>query len=735
MLRLSFLASIVGVLLTVVYGEDELPNLAFGKPVEAADQSVDYPKARANDEDGATIYHSNSASGFDDSGNKQNPWWRVDLMSIVNITEVKVVNRRDCCQGRILGVKVEILDVDGGLVDIRNIEHINYSDGIIPFNFNGSKGRYIQLTQDIEGQFLAFADIIVHGTTLIDGLEDAALNRPAISSGVYGGNIESHAVDGVYGTLYHSNTPSAWWQVDLQSVNEIAQVTIHNRDNCCQFRLNGAIVEILDERSNVVASEIVSITMKGNVNVAVIPFPADTLGKYVRIKGEDYLHFIQVDVYGSQFVVGMGNLALNRPVTYSTQKSDSPAIGVVDGIFDLSGMYESTTTQYNYVRIQLDTTSVINQINVFNRIDCCSERINNAYVEVMDFDGRVVAWKEGDSVVNRFTITADNNQAMIPIDLPNVVGQFVRISLDHGTLHVREVEVFGHQSTTDMPNLALDKKTFQSWTEDEELWYKHVSLYGNDNKLDSYTHSKMQPNGNWYFIDLGAEVRVRQVKIYGRLDCCRELLDGLKVQLISGITRETTGVHIIKLTENSGIEFDLNFEGSLTQFVKIISPHEDMQLSQVKVFGHWKTDLLPNLALHKPTGQSTTIPGDYGSGNAVDGDINTFAHTTNYNNTWHVDLGELHDIIHVTIINRQDNDTRDRLLGAKVQILTEDGVTVIEERVINELSSLGVELSYPHTLRGRYVKITLDGNIFNVAEVEVYGYIPGDAPSSLVLSS
>mmetsp|Transcript_15280 Transcript_15280/g.17618 ORF Transcript_15280/g.17618 Transcript_15280/m.17618 type:complete len:734 (-) Transcript_15280:139-2340(-) len=733
MLRLSFLASIVGVLLTVVYGEDELPNLAFGKPVEAADQSVDYPKARANDEDGATIYHSNSASGFDDSGNKQNPWWRVDLMSIVNITEVKVVNRRDCCQGRILGVKVEILDVDGGLVDIRNIEHINYSDGIIPFNFNGSKGRYIQLTQEAEGQFLAFADVIVHGTTLIDGLEDAALNRPAISSGVYGGNIESHAVDGVYGTLYHSNTPSAWWQVDLQSVIEIVQVTIHNRDNCCQFRLNGAIVEILDERSNVVASEIVSITMKGNVNVAVIPFPADTLGKYVRIKGEDYLHFIQVDVYGSQFVVGMGNLALNRPVTYSTQKSDSPAIGVVDGIFDLSGMYESTTTQYNYVRIQLDTTSVINRINVFNRIDCCSERLNNAYVEVLDFDGKVVAWNEGGSVVNRFTITADNNQAMIPIDLPNVVGQFVRISLDHGTLHVREVEVFGHQSTTDMPNLALNKQTYQSGSKGVNT---HVSLYANDNNLDSHTHSGMQTNGNWWFVDMGVEVRVRQVKIHSPLDFRRDFLDGLKVQLISGITRETTGVNRIKLTEDSGVELDLNFEGSETRYIKIISPHEDMELSQVEVFGHWKTDLLTNLALHKPTGQSTTIPGDYGSGNAVDGDINTFAHSLeSYNNTWHVDLDGLYDIIHVTIINRQDPDTRDRLLGAKVQILAEDGTTVNDERQINELSSLGIELSYPHAQRGRYVQITLVGMVFNVAEVEVYGYIPGDAPSSLVLSS
>jgi len=731
MLRLSFLASIVGVLLTVVYGEDELPNLAFGKPVEAADQSVDYPKARANDEDGATIYHSNSASGFDDSGNKQNPWWRVDLMSIVSITEVKVVNRRDCCQGRILGVKVEILDVDGGLVDIRNIEHINYSDGIIPFNFNGSKGRYIQLTQEAEGQFLAFADVIVHGTTLIDGLEDAALNRPAISSGVYGGNIESHAVDGVYGTLYHSNTPSAWWQVDLQSVIEIVQVTIHNRDNCCQFRLNGAIVEILDERSNVVASEIVSITMKGNVNVAVIPFPADTLGKYVRIKGEDYLHFIQVDVYGSQFVVGMGNLALNRPVTYSTQKSDSPAIGVVDGIFDLSGMYESTTTQYNYVRIQLDTTSVINRINVFNRIDCCSERLNNAYVEVLDFDGKVVAWNEGGSVVNRFTITADNNQAMIPIDLPNVVGQFVRISLDHGTLHVREVEVFGHQSTTDMPNLALNKQTYQSGSKGVN---KHVSLYANDNNLDSHTHSGMQTNGNWWFVDMGVEVRVRQVKIHSPLDFRRDFLDGLKVQLISGITRETTGVNRIKLTEDSGVELDLNFEGSETRYIKIISPHEDMELSQVEVFGHWKTDLLPNLALHKPTGQSTTLS-TYSSGNAVDGDINTFAHTTNYNNTWHVDLDGLYDIIHVTIINRQDPDTRDRLLGAKVQILAEDGTTVNDERQINELSSLGIELSYPHAQRGRYVQITLVGMVFNVAEVEVYGYIPGDAPSSLVLSS
>ncbi|KAL0189936.1 hypothetical protein M9458_017035, partial [Cirrhinus mrigala] len=38
----------------------------------------------------------------------RNPWWRVDLLDVYNITRVSITNRGDCCEERIEGIQIRI---------------------------------------------------------------------------------------------------------------------------------------------------------------------------------------------------------------------------------------------------------------------------------------------------------------------------------------------------------------------------------------------------------------------------------------------------------------------------------------------------------------------------------------------------------------------------------------------------------------------------------------------------
>lgn len=37
-----------------------------------------------------------------------NPWWRVDLKEVYNVSKVMITNREDCCQERIRGVQIRV---------------------------------------------------------------------------------------------------------------------------------------------------------------------------------------------------------------------------------------------------------------------------------------------------------------------------------------------------------------------------------------------------------------------------------------------------------------------------------------------------------------------------------------------------------------------------------------------------------------------------------------------------
>jgi hypothetical protein len=83
--------------------------------------------------------------------------------------------------------------------------------------------------------------------------------------GNHGAGPWANLTDGSYGNFAHTQgSGESFIEVDLGAVKEIAKIVISNRKNCCQDRLGGAKIELLDgSRANVTTTPaIVSEKMK-----------------------------------------------------------------------------------------------------------------------------------------------------------------------------------------------------------------------------------------------------------------------------------------------------------------------------------------------------------------------------------------------------------------------------------------------------------------------------------------
>jgi uncharacterized protein YjbJ (UPF0337 family) len=89
--------------------------------------------------------------------------------------------------------------------------------------------------------------------------ENVAKGKPASASSTMNGTSPATAVDGFIGARAHpsefvANTPyNAWWMVDLQNSENIVQVRYYNRADCCQNRIVGAKVQLLDENKQLLS--------------------------------------------------------------------------------------------------------------------------------------------------------------------------------------------------------------------------------------------------------------------------------------------------------------------------------------------------------------------------------------------------------------------------------------------------------------------------------------------------
>ncbi|CAC9491816.1 hypothetical protein [uncultured Gammaproteobacteria bacterium] len=149
--------------------------------------------------------------------------------------------------------------------------------------------------------------------------------------------------------------------------------------------------------------------------------------------------------YGGTYVFGY-NLALGKPATQSSTYlyySIDPVAGyAVDGNTDGYFLNKSTThtklERSAWWQVDLGSKKNINQIIIYNRTDCCADRLS---------DYRVSISNESDFSTHTYQQdfhVAPDPKKIITLDAPGKQGRYVRIQLpDSGYLSLAEVQVMG----------------------------------------------------------------------------------------------------------------------------------------------------------------------------------------------------------------------------------------------------------------------------------------------------
>ncbi|WP_452600009.1 LamG-like jellyroll fold domain-containing protein [Pontimicrobium sp. MEBiC01747] len=143
------------------------------------------------------------------------------------------------------------------------------------------------------------------------------------------------------------------------------------------------------------------------------------------------------------------NLALNKAATQSNDHSSGlyGASRAVDGV--ITGISpDFTHTLHNisepWWQVDLGKLANIKEIRVYNRTDCCSERLINFHLFVSDvpFTSNTVSDVQGQLGVTDYHFSGQASN--LTKQLVNKTGRYIRIQLEGtGTLSLAEVQVFG----------------------------------------------------------------------------------------------------------------------------------------------------------------------------------------------------------------------------------------------------------------------------------------------------
>ncbi len=313
-----------------------------------------------------------------------------------------------------------------------------------------------------------------------------------------------------------NNTAQAWWQVDLGALHDLREIVLHNRTDCCGDRLSNFEIKVSNDGTT--WKQVADVPGTAATRSA---YPVNTLGRYVRVqhRGTNFMSLAEVQVFGLE------NISERKPATQSSDDQGAVAARAVDGNPGgaLSGSSVSATgnTSKPWWQVDLGAVTPIGRVVLFNRTDCCGDRLSNFDIQVSN-DG--VTWTPVVYVAG--TAPAQSAHTL------NATGRYVRVQL-RGTnaLNLAEVLVFG------LPNMALSQPATQSSDFPQAVASRAVD--GNtdgiwNNNSVTGTASTASP---WWQVDLGIVTQIGQVVLHNRTDCCGERLSNFDIKVSNdGVT-------------------------------------------------------------------------------------------------------------------------------------------------------------------------------------------------------
>ncbi|MEM9717930.1 MAG: PKD domain-containing protein [Bacteroidota bacterium] len=392
-------------------GECTTPsNLALGG---TASQSSTYGAGSATlAVDGVTTGSSPWTPDLQHTQSENQPWWEVDLGQLSDLQTVRIYNRSGSNQERLKDFYVLFSAAPfsptatlSELVSSNSVNQVFYpgeAGNLVEFNVD-ERVRFvrIQLTQ---AGILHMAEVELLGCPSADDPCAGAQPVGIDPAGPFAENaglqtLSANPVGGTWGGAAASN---GTFDPSVGPGDYTISYTYTNGNGCTQT-----------------ATETVTVSPVGTCNTA----------SNLAANGTA----IQSSTYGN----GGASLAIDGSTTGSSPWT--------------ADLQHTTNEAQPWWEVDLGSFSQIDLVKIFNRSDCCQERLANFYVLVSS--ATMASVPDLNSLLNSsgvesfYVSSAIGAQGDIPI---NTEGRFVRIQLvDQGILHMAEVEVMGCSSGSD----------------------------------------------------------------------------------------------------------------------------------------------------------------------------------------------------------------------------------------------------------------------------------------------
>ncbi|MBV9505494.1 MAG: discoidin domain-containing protein [Acidobacteriia bacterium] len=155
----------------------------------------------------------------------------------------------------------------------------------------------------------------------------------------------------------------------------------------------------------------------------------------------------------ARLIGSAANLALGKPTRQSSQMGNAGSALAVDGNhngnFNLGSVFHTQSEKSPWFEVDLGQRETVNTIRIWNRTDCCADRLSDYWIFLSDApfpqDATAATLAQNSRIWRKHVLLAANPNTVVTTD--DAHGRYVRVQADAPTgdriLHFAELEVFG----------------------------------------------------------------------------------------------------------------------------------------------------------------------------------------------------------------------------------------------------------------------------------------------------
>ena len=362
-------------------------------------------------------------------------WWQVDLGEAATISQVKLWNRTDCCGERLANFYVFIATTDmtgrtlaqltaDSTVSKQQVSSLSGAASLV-LEMGNASGRYVRVQLAGTG-YLSLAEVEVYGSTGSSTPAPANVN-PTISLTAPANNGSSAS-----GTAITVSATATDSDGTVSKVEFFDGTTLIGTDTTSPYSISWS--------GAAVGAHSLTAKVTDNAN-------AETTSSVVSFS-------VTSGSSGSSNTL----LSQGKPTSQSTSLQYGEASRAVDGNTNGAWQWSNTDTTNSlshtnsetenqaWWQVDLGQSATVNQVKLWNRTDCCGDRLSNFYVFISttDMTGRTLDQLVADNTVIKQQVSSLNGAASLTLEMGGASGRYVRVQRTGvGYLTMAEVEVYG----------------------------------------------------------------------------------------------------------------------------------------------------------------------------------------------------------------------------------------------------------------------------------------------------